>query len=146
MNGIVIVNEFANDIHGRIVLIVCHILTIKQRLISRRRRRRYRIDWLECILEHDRVSVLGRKLDRKLERLFADARLGIVRLPIKLEHSKVRCNDRSLFELFHVLFGIRYKQVAEQTLLVGRHEFVQKRIKIGQEVKLAFFVDRLSSY
>lgn len=85
MNGIIVVDELTDDVEGSVVLIVGDILAIEQRLIAggrvgsggrrgraRRGRGRDRTDGLERVLEHDRVGVLGRKLDGQFERLLAD--------------------------------------------------------------------------
>lgn len=113
MNGVVIIDKLTDDIERRVVLVVGHILTIQQRLVARRRRRRDRIDGLECVLEHDRVGVLGRKFNRQLERLLANVCLGQIRLPVELEHAKMWRYYGLLLELFGVLFRIRDEQIIE---------------------------------
>lgn len=125
MNGIVVIDELTNNIKSSIEFIIRGILTIQQRLISRGRRRRDRIDGLKRVLKHDRVGVLGRELDSQFERLFANVRRRIVRLPIELEHSEVGRHDRLLLELFGVLFRVRNEQIVKEALFVCWQEFVE---------------------
>lgn len=125
MNGIVVIDEFTNNIKSSIEFIIRGILTIQQRLISRGRRRRDRIDGLKRVLEHDRVGVLGRELDSQFERLFANVRRRIVRLPIELKYSEVGRHDWLLLELFSVLFRVRDEQIVKEALFVCGKEFVE---------------------